>query len=242
MAEKAPKPIHADHRARMQERVRQNGLDSLAEHEALEYLLFFAIPRRDTNELAHRLIERFGSFCNVLETSESELAAVEGIGPGSARLIHSVLEFSRYYSIKKRRKRPSLQAAAAAIQYVEPLFFGVQQEQLYLVVMDDQYMPLRDLRIAEGVPNKLVFDLAKVARGAVAAGGTCAILAHNHPRGFAVPSEADLNATGTVAKALGVLGIDLIDHIIVAEDGSLSLRATGRMPYYDPLTGTVQYR
>ena len=89
----------------MQARVRREGLESLAEHEALEYLLYFAIPRKNTNPIAHALIQRFGSFCRVLEAGEEELTEVDGIGPSSARLIHAVLEFARYYTLHKRGRR-----------------------------------------------------------------------------------------------------------------------------------------
>ena len=98
--------MHENHRARMQARVERDGLESLAEHEALEYLLFLAIPRQDTNELAHRLIQHFGDFCKVMEAEPDELMQVEGIGPKSARLIATVMAFSRYYDLKKRKVRP----------------------------------------------------------------------------------------------------------------------------------------
>ena len=99
----ADENLHAKHRARMQERVERDGLDSLAEHEALEYLLFLSIPRADTNALAHRLIQHFGDFCKVLEAEPEELMQVEGVGPKSARLISTVMACSRYYELKKRR-------------------------------------------------------------------------------------------------------------------------------------------
>lgn len=238
---KREKPLHADHRARMQERVRRNGLESLAEHEVLEYLLFFAIPRKDTNALAHRLIQKFGSYGNVLEASEEELQTVEGVGRSTARFLHSILPFARCYYLSQRSKRPSLRTTAARIQYVSPLFFGQSRESLYLILMDDKYIPLREIHVAEGVPNKVSFDISKAARAAVAGGGSCAFLAHNHPHGFSVPSDSDLNTTGSMCKALGVLGIDLIDHIIVGEDGATSMAATGRMPAYDPLSGSISY-
>lgn len=236
-----PKPIHTAHRDRMRERVAQNGLESLAEHEALEYLLYFAIPRQDTNPIAHRLIERFGGYCHVLEAGEEELAGVEGVGPASARLVHAVLEFSRYYAIHSRRRRPSLKEEEAAVQYVEPLFLGLNNEALYLIALDDQCAPLRDIKLTEGAPNRVQADICRMARAAVTAGCTCAILAHNHPHGLAVPSEADFITTAAVARTLGILGIELLDHIIVADGDSVSMRATGRMPYYDPIAGTVQY-
>ena len=95
MAKRTEHPLHENHRARMQERVARDGLESLAEHEALEYLLFLAIPRKDTNELAHRLIQHFGDFCKVMEAEPEELQRVEGIGPRSANLIHTVMAFNR---------------------------------------------------------------------------------------------------------------------------------------------------
>ncbi|MDD4850768.1 MAG: JAB domain-containing protein [Gemmiger sp.] len=238
---KTAKPIHANHRDRMRERVRTAGLESLAEHEALEYLLFYAIPRQDTNPIAHRLIEHFGNFCNVLEADEEELAKVEGVGPAAARMLHAMLGFSRYYALKKRAKRPSLQKTPAAIQYVEPLFLGLNMEVMYLIALDEKFVPLRDIKITEGIPNRVQADLSRMARAAVAAGCTCAILAHNHPHGLAVPSQIDFATTVTVARTLGLLGIDLLDHIIVADGDSVSMRQTGRMPYYDPKNGDVQY-
>lgn len=100
---KTTNSIHEEHRARMQERVARDGLTSLAAHEVLEYLLYFSIPRRDTNPLAHRLIQHFGGFCQVLDASEEELMQVQGIGPASARLLHSFRDVARFYQIQKHR-------------------------------------------------------------------------------------------------------------------------------------------
>ena len=88
---------HEGHRQRMRTRVEQYGLESLAPHEVLEYLLYITNARRDTNGIAHALLERFGSFTGVLEASEEELCSVAGIGPASARMLHLLPEVSRYY-------------------------------------------------------------------------------------------------------------------------------------------------
>lgn len=222
--EKKEKPIHADHRSRMQERVRREGLSALAAHEVLEYLLFFSIPRKDTNALAHRLIQHFGSFCNVLDASEEELLKVEGIGPASARLIASIRKFDQYYLLQQRRGcAHPLNSEAARIEYVRPLFYSEHNEICYLIAMNDQYMPLRDIRVAEGVPNHVSLNTRKMAREAVACGCTCAFLAHNHPTGLAMPSSADVYSTRLVASALQPLGIHLVDHIIVAPSDAASM-------------------
>lgn len=183
----ADENLHAKHRARMQERVERDGLDSLAEHEALEYLLFLSIPRADTNALAHRLIQHFGDFCKVLEAEPEELMQVEGVGPKSARLISTVMACSRYYELKKRKTRLSLNSAETAIAYVKPLFRGVQNEQLYLILLDDACRPVQDLRIAEGVPNRVAVDTRKLLRAVARTNSTCGILAQpSHRAGHSV--------------------------------------------------------
>lgn len=226
------RPLHENHRARMQARVERDGLESLAEHEALEYLLFLAIPRRDTNELAHRLIQYFGNFCRVMEAEPQELMRVEGIGPKSARLIHTVMEFGRYYGLKKRKRRIALDQPERAAEYVKPLFFGSQNEMLYLILLDDKCCPVRDMRIAEGIPNRVPVDTRKLLRDVARTDATCGILAHNHPTGLALPSESDLIATAGIMKALSPLGVSIIDHIIVAGEDTCSMRQRGCLPDY----------
>lgn len=232
MDQNKERPLHENHRARMQARVDRDGLDSLAEHEALEYLLFLAIPRKDTNELAHRLIQHFGSFCKVMEADPVELMRVDGIGAKSARVISTVMAFSRYYELKKRKQRVALDRAEAAVEYVKPLFLGLQNELLYLILLDDKCRPVRDLRIAEGVPNRVHIDTRKLLRDVARTDATCGILAHNHPTGLAVPSEADLISTIGIMRALDPLGVSVIDHIIVAGEDSCSMRERGCLPEY----------
>lgn len=225
-------PLHENHRARMQARVDRDGLESLAEHEALEYLLFLAIPRKDTNELAHRLIQHFGDFCKVMEADQDELMRVEGIGPKSARVIATVMAFGRYYQLKKRKDRVALNHTKAAVEYVRPLFLGSQNELLYLILLDDQCRPVRDLRIAEGVPNRVHIDTRKLLRDVARTDATCGLLAHNHPTGLALPSEADLIATLGVMQTLAPLGVSIIDHIIIAGEEFCSMRERGCLPEY----------
>lgn len=236
----ADENLHAKHRARMQERVERDGLDSLAEHEALEYLLFLSIPRADTNALAHRLIQHFGDFCKVLEAESEELMRVEGVGPKSARLISTVMACSRYYELKKRKTRLSLNSAEAAIAYVKPLFRGVQNEQLYLILLDDACRPVQDLRIAEGVPNRVAVDTRKLLRAVARTNSTCGILAHNHPTGLAIPSEADRLTTYHIMEVTGQLGFTIMDHIIIAGEDGCSMLNRGSLPEYRANSGVLQ--
>ena len=125
------------------------------------------------------------------------------------------------------------------MQYVMPLFEGLMNERLYMVLMDDQYCPMQTVLLAEGQPGAIQMDFTAAARRAVASGCTQAMLSHNHPRGLPTPSHEDINTTRQVSKMLGLLGISLVDHIIVAKGTAVSLRDCGKMPYYDPLRGEV---
>lgn len=213
---KTTNSIHEEHRARMQERVARDGLTSLAAHEVLEYLLYFSIPRRDTNPLAHRLIQHFGGFCQVLDASEEELMQVQGIGPASARLLHSFRDVARFYQIQKHKEHPvQLRNAEMCCEYIRPLFSDPKREEFYMIAMNDDYVPLKEIYIASGIPNRVQFDTHKLLRDAVASQCTCVVLAHNHPSGLAAASNADLLATQAIILALGQVGIDVLDHVIL---------------------------
>ena len=112
---------HEGHRQRMRARVEQYGLESLAPHEALEYLLYITNARRDTNGIAHALLERFGSFAGVLEASEEELCRVPGVGPASARMLHLLPEVSRYYEHSRTSTEGALTTTERLAAYLPTL-------------------------------------------------------------------------------------------------------------------------
>jgi len=230
---KTDEPIHAEHRARMQERVARDGVTSLAPHELLEYLLFFSIPRRDTNPLAHRLIRHFGSFCKVMEASEEELMQVEGIGPASARLLNSYREVARYYQIQQHKENPvRLLNCELCCEYVRPLFTDPKREEFYMIAMNDDYIPLKEIQIASGIANRVQFDTHKLLREAIASQCTCVILAHNHPSGLALASNADLLATQSIISIMEKVGIDVLDHLIVTPTEWFSMADHGQISPY----------
>ena len=139
----------------------------------------------------------------------------------------------------------ALDQTERAVEYVRPLFLGLRNEVLYLILLDDKCRPLRDMRIAEGVPNRVQVDTHKLLRDVARTDATCGILAHNHPTGLAVPSEADMIATMGIMQALGPLGVSIIDHIIVAGEDACSMRDRGCLPMYragrDTLNAASRY-
>ncbi len=238
MPEKNP---HENRRARVQARVDKIGFEGMADHEALEYLLFYVIPRKDTNPLAHELVERFGSFSGVLDADEKDLQTVPGVGVRAAQFLHGIKLATAFYAMSRRQSPASLKKCEDAVRYAVPLFEGLVNERMYMVMLDDQYCPMQTVLLAEGQPGALQVDMTVMARRAVASGATQAMICHNHPRGVPMPSHEDISTTRQISKTLGILGIGLVDHVIVARGMGLSLRECGKMPYYDPLRGEVDY-
>ena len=116
--------IHDGHRERLKKRFLKQGLDSFEEHEALELLLFFALPRKDVNPLAHELLERFGSLKNIFDADPSDLARIKGIGESAAVLIKLQSELARKYWLSDLESNAKISSIASAIEYVSLLFRG----------------------------------------------------------------------------------------------------------------------
>ena len=118
--------IHSGHRQRMRQRFLKNGLEGLNDHEILELLLYYCIPRQDTNPYAHRLIERFGSLTGVLRAQEKELMEVEGIGENTAFYLNLLMETIRHYQIKSYNDLPEqeqiLNSVESCGEYLRPYF------------------------------------------------------------------------------------------------------------------------
>ena len=129
---------HQGHRQRMRERVQNYGLDSLAEHEALEYVLYLTNAQKDTNGIAHDLIDRFGDFAAVLEASEEELCTVEGVGPATARMLHLLPQICRYYSRSRTSTTRCIKTTEQMGSYLMAKFAWSDYERAMLVSLDSR--------------------------------------------------------------------------------------------------------
>lgn len=218
--------IHDGHRQRKREQFLSHGLDSLAEHEALELLLFYAIPRRDTNPIAHDLIERFGSLAGVLSAPWEELAKVPGMGPSAAALVTMVPQLYR-----RARASAANEVILDSVERIGTFFreqFAAQsREVLYQLCLDAKGRMLCCKKICEGDAAGVTFNVRKIVENALLSNAVMVALAHNHPSGFAVPSDADIAATREVRSALAAVHVELVDHIVVADDDYVSMRRTG---------------
>ena len=224
------KQIHAGHRQRMHERVQKYGLESLAEHEMLEYLLYFTITRRDTNPIAHALLERFGDFAGVLEADEEELCLVEGMGPASARFLHLLPQISACYHRSLTRDRRRLQTVEQMGEYLMARFRGTVRERVLLVCLDRQRRITCTSWLGSGTADMVELPIREAIAQAVRLKARWVVLCHNHPSGSALPSREDIEATAELARGMYVVGVELLDHIIVTETEYLSLRQRSELP------------
>lgn len=217
------KTVHAGHRARMKERFMKEGLSGFSEHEVLEFLLMFAIPQRDVNPLAHRLIERFGSLSAVLETAPSELKRVDGVGENAAVLLSLMPQLLSYYQHSAMGSKPVITNLAEARRYAGALFFGLHEERVYMICMDQSGRVLRPALLHKGTIDQVQIYPREVVETALRYHAHAVLLAHNHPSGTAEPSQDDYDATRAVISALNVIGVRVIDHLIFAGNSVYSM-------------------
>lgn len=221
--------VHDGHRSRMKERFRGHGLENFNDINALELLLFYAAPRRDTNGMAHALLERFGSFSAVLEANEQELLAVPGIGENAVTLLRLIPEVSRRYLLDKTPSNEPIDSAEAAGHYFIPRFMYETEETVYALLLDARKRPIHCAAISRGTVDAAEVNARRLAELALQYRASAVILAHNHRSGVALPSVEDETSTARLARALDLLGVELSDHIIVAGNDYVSMRESGFM-------------
>lgn len=208
--------MHDGHRNRLRQRIINEGTDSFEEHQLLEALLFYSIPRADTNETAHRLIERFGSLAGVISASRDELTHVEGIGESSALLIRLVGGILRKIAVTDNTVRYSFDSIGKICKYLANLYTGVTVERVYLMMFDNSMKLIDCAHICDGTVNSAIMLPRVMVEKALLRRASVVVVAHNHPDGIAVPSGDDIETTEMLRSAFELLGINLLEHIVVA--------------------------
>ena len=219
--------IHDGHRQRLMERFHNEGLDHFEPVQVLELLLFYSIPRRDTNEIAHALLNRFGSVSKVMDASVEELMQVPGVGKNTATLLHLVKQAGRYYQVDSARKGAVMNDTEDCGKYLLPYFIGRQKETVFLLCLNANCNVISCREVGEGEINSAVISPRRVVEIALAEKASTVVLAHNHPSGVALPSHEDVVVTKRLAAALAAVDVTLFDHLIVADDDFVSLVQSG---------------
>ena len=222
-AEEHKENIHSGHRERLRKRFLQSGLAGFEDHTVLELLLFYAIPRSDTNGIAHRLIETFGGLDAVFGAPPEALMQVDGIGEKAAVLIRLSAEAARRARLSKQDPHTVIRTSEDAAAVLIPQFMHLPDESVVLLCLDPKNRVIDAVTLTRGGPASASVDIRHIAEAAILRKATAVILSHNHPNGSPFPSEEDRETTAAVRGALAPLGIALLDHVIVAGEQYFSL-------------------
>jgi len=218
-------PLHVGHRERLRQRFTVGGADAMPDYELLELLLFRAIPRRDTKDLAKRLLARFGSFAEVINAAPERIKEVKGAGEAVA----SELKLIRAVALRLKRdeliRRPSVSSTSDVLDYVRAAQGYESRELFRILFLDKKNKVIADEVQGHGTVDHTPVYVREVVKRALEVGATALILVHNHPSGDPTPSRADIDMTKLIVAAARPFNIAIHDHIIVGREGHASFRA-----------------
>ena len=223
--------FHKDHRKRVRAEFREVGLKHWEGHRVLEMLLFYSMRQGDTNETAHRLYESFGhSLSSVFDADFNLLKDVKGVGEESATLIKFISGIIKQYMDDHASKVNVLSDFDLIKEYMRYKFLGEINECVLMVCLNAARKVVYCGQLAEGSSDTVAIQPSAIVKMALRAGASKAILAHNHPGGICLPSNADLRTTSIFFDELRRVDVEMIDHIIVAPDGVYSMAENGMLP------------
>ncbi len=210
----ADRNVHAGHRQRLKDRFLKNGAEGFEKHQLLELLLFYGVPLKDTNPIAHRLINRFGGLRAVFEASFDELCAVDGVSAHTATLIKlipcvwgmaasEVDNTAQYNSISKVGKM------------LVDRYSAITVETILLVLFDNSWHIIDVVKVGEGTVNQVNIDTRQLIEVTIKRNASMVLLAHNHPNGDIIPSVDDLSATVDISKLFASIHVDFLEHLLV---------------------------
>lgn len=227
---------HDGHRKRLKARFRTLGENALRDHELLELLLFYAIPRADTNTMAHTLLNRFGSLRGVFRAPADALRTVPGIGENAAIFFKVLAAVHSRVLLQGRTDDRVLDGSAAAAAFLAPRFQGLDCECVHLVCLDGRKRVISCEELSRGVPTQVEISVRRVVEIALHNSAQGVVLAHNHPDAAPIPSREDEIVTLQISQALATIGITLVDHIVLSDSEYVSMADCGilthaRKPY-----------
>ena len=219
--------MHEEHRQRVRNRFLKEGISNFEPHNVLEFLLFYSIPRRDTNETAHALIDKFGSLAAVFDANINDLMSVDGIGENSAILLKLIPQLARlYFSEKNNPKKIQFNCVGPIGAYLASLFVGEVNEVVYIMMLDSAYRMICCRRLFEGSISSAHLQYRPLLDDIMAQQASMVVIAHNHPNGLAVPSASDIQTTRHFAEALTIIDVRLLEHFVVSGNKFMPILAT----------------
>lgn len=218
---------HSGHRARLRKRLFEQGNDALHDHELIEYLLALVIPRRDTKDIAKRLISHFGGFSALLTADPESIAKQKDMGETSTAALKIVQVAALRLLSEPVREQPILSSWQSLLDYLRADMAHLTIERVRVLYLNSKNMLMRDEVASEGSIDQSAIYTREIVRRAMDLGAAAIILVHNHPSGDSSPSRQDINMTRDIADAAKRFGISVHDHLIIGKDGFSSMRSAG---------------
>jgi DNA repair protein RadC len=217
--------LNAGHRERLRQRFLKGGPEALQDYEFLELLLFRAIPRRDVKPIAKMLLQRFGSFADVISAPPARLKEVDYVGDAVVAELKIVDAAALLLAKQSMKKRLELGSFAQVLDYCRGAMAFRETEEFRVLFLDKKNRLIGDEVMGRGTVDHAPVYPREVIRRALALNACAVILVHNHPSGDPTPSTADVTMTETIAALAKPLGVKLHDHLIVGRNGHASMRA-----------------
>lgn len=225
--------VHEGHRNRVRNNfMKECSLDGMSKNQILEFLLFYAIPRVDTNVLAHELINEFGSLKGVFDAPISSLMNVDGVGEKTASLIKLIPALVRVYLDESAASIKHILSTKDAVAYLQPKFIALQNETLVMLCLNNNGKLLKCSKISTGGISSAEIDTRKIINDVINCKATAVILAHNHPGGVCAPSKADVAMTYRLSKLLLNVHTRMLNHIIITDDDYFSFAENPKFATY----------
>ena len=220
---KKPDNPNAKHRERMRARYIKAGLDAMAPHEILEMLLFYAIPRKDTNKMAHRILNEFGSLHNIFESSPQDIVKRCKLTKNTAVLLSMIAPLARQYNLSKWNGRTVFTSSKELGEYAVSLFIGEVTECFYIICLNNSLSLVAAELLEKGTIDRIELYPKEILRRVLYHNASYVVLAHNHPSGSTDISSSDITTTNHIKKLMLGVEIDVLDHIIVCGPDYISL-------------------
>ncbi len=216
-SEKKENP-HVKHRERLKNIYLKNGIEALSDIQVLELLLFYSIPRKDTNDIAHALLDEYSSLEGVLQADPERLTLIKGVGSNTAALIKLIYDINLRMETNRVKRGIIFSNPNIAGDYIKGFFTNKQHEMMYAFFLNKGNRLLGWEKIADGAVDSISVDTSNIIRAALKYKTCNVIIAHNHPGGKETPSQEDRITTGVISAALALVGLTLKDHFIITND------------------------
>lgn len=221
--------IHQGHRERIRKQTYENGFLGYGDHQVLEVILTYVIPYKDTNPIAHDLINTFGSLAGVLDAKIDDLIKVKGVGLKTATFLATLPKIFQAYNMSKAREKVVLDSPTKIVKYFKQYVTVCGNEDFYVACLDNRNNLIVLEKIGKGDAHAIRINMREFTSTILKHPTSAIVICHTHTTNDPQPSREDIMFTQRVIDITSPLGVAMVDHIIIAPDSHYSFFNAGRL-------------